>query len=446
MSAAGATIRAVQRRAWLWRHRSDFGDRQASQRPRLLVDVSAIARHDAQTGIQRVVRAVWSELRLRHGGDFDVVPVFASQRRGYCYAAPDFLEKRQADAGGRPVAAGPADKFLGLDLSAHFLPKYRQQLRAWRRNGASVHLIVYDVLPLSRPDWFNAATVRHFRNWFDVLANNADEAICISRQVAQDLRERLRQAGHADTPSIRPMKLGGDIDASRPTSGLCDNIRPVIDRMQDRPAILMVGTVEPRKAYDVALKAFEHLWSEAGADAPDLVIVGKPGWKTEALQDHIRRHPEHGKRLVWLDQVSDEGLCRLYDVCHGLLMTSHAEGVGLPLLEAAMRQLHILARDLPVFREQELPNVTLFDDDRPEQLGRLIGELSIRGQQRPPPSADLPSWSRSVDGLLDGFRFDQPGTPSDPSPTRNASRANRRRLGPGWWWQMNGGRTRRPLT
>ena len=446
MRAVGATKRALERQLWLWRHRRGFVERDTVERPRLLVDVSTIARHDAQTGIQRVVRAVWSELRLRHSSDFDVVPVFATQRRGYCYAAPDFLEAREPGMATQPVAAGPADKFLGLDLSAHFLPKYRRQLSAWRRNGASVHLIVYDVLPLSRPEWFNTATVRHFRNWFDVLANDADEAICISRQVAQDLRDRFRHIGHGKMPSIRPMKLGGDIAASRPTTGKCDNIRLVINRMQVRPSILMVGTVEPRKGYDVALKAFEHLWREGSNTAPDLVIVGKPGWKTEALQDYIRRHPEHGKRLVWLDQVSDEGLCCLYDNCRGLLMTSHAEGVGLPLLEAAMRRLHILARDLPVFREQDLPNVTLFDDDCPEHLGKLVGELGIRGQQRPRLTADLPSWSGSVDGLLEGFRFGEPGMPSDRLPAERDRWNSSRRTGLGWWWQMAGGRTRRPLT
>ena len=147
MKAVGALTSAVGRRLWLWKNRRDFIETGAIERPRLLVDVSAIARHDAQTGIQRVVRAVWSELRAREGDEFDVVPVFATQHRGFCYAAADFLEADQPPLLHRPVRAGPHDKFLGLDLSAHFLPKYRQQLRAWRRNGASIHLIVYDVLP-----------------------------------------------------------------------------------------------------------------------------------------------------------------------------------------------------------------------------------------------------------------------------------------------------------
>ena len=114
--------------------------------------------------------------------------------------------------------------------------------------------------------------------------------------------------------------------------------------MRFRPTALMVGTIEPRKGYDVALRALQHLWATRGAEAPDLVIVGKPGWKTEQLQRRIRSHPEQGRQLHWLDQVSDESLCSLYQSSRGLLMASHAEGFGLPLLEAVVHRRHVLTR------------------------------------------------------------------------------------------------------
>jgi len=46
-------------------------------------------------------------------------------------------------------------------------------------------------------------------------------------------------------------------------------------------------------------------------------------------------------------------------------MASHWEGFGLPLAEAMMQRRHVLARDLPVFREQNRPNVLFFEADRP---------------------------------------------------------------------------------
>lgn len=388
------------RYAWLWRHRQGFGEPVKAELPRLLVDVSAIIQHDAQTGIQRVVRAVWSELRRRDGEGFRLVPVYASHSRGYCYAPIDFLETPVAALSRDPVSVHAGDKFLGLDLSAHFLPKYRQQLAAWRAHGATLHMVVYDLLPLLRPQWFSTTAAAHFRKWFSLLTEDVDQALCISKQVSRDLRESLRDRAPASSLAIANLTMGGDIASSRPSQGISNEVSQLLDRLRFRPAILMVGTIEPRKGYEAALPAFEALWRTRGSEAPDLVIIGKPGWKTAALQKYIRSHPEHGRRLHWLDQVTDEGLCRLYEACRGLLVASHAEGFGLPLAEAIMQRRPVLARDLAVFHEQRLPNVKFFEDDRPAALGEKVMELLKSGPLPATVELDLPTWSDCVDGLL----------------------------------------------
>lgn len=366
--------------------------------PRLLVDVSAIIRHDAQTGIQRVVRAVWSELSARGDESFEAVPIYATSQRGYCYAPQNFLERAGPILPAETVSVHPGDKFLGLDLAAQLLPKYRRQLKAWRAHGASVHIVVYDLLPLLQPHWFTRATAMHFKKWFELVAHEADQAICISDQVARDLGNRLLEKGLDRQPAIGRLRMGGDIAASVPSTGLCDQTKRLLERVRFRPAVLMVGTIEPRKGYDVALAAFEYLWRTRANEAPDLVIVGKPGWKTDALQTKLRTHPELGRRLHWFDSMSDEGLCLVYEACRGVFMASRGEGFGLPLIEAATHRRHVLARDLPVFREQCLPNVQYFVDDTPSALGASLMQLAAAA-----PSAaelELPEWRDCVDGLL----------------------------------------------
>jgi glycosyltransferase involved in cell wall biosynthesis len=398
MKGLARTVQVGARHAWLWRNREGFAECSAGAAPRLLVDVSAIIRHDAQTGIQRVVRAVWSELRCRNRMGFEVLPIFATSNHGFCYAPQDFLENKTLEAPPQPVRVRPGDRFLGLDLCAHLLPKYRRQLTAWRANGASIHLIVYDLLPLLRPEWFTPSAVGHFRKWFEVLAEDADEAICISDAVAGELQQRFNSMGMLRRPAISRLRMGADIAASVPSKGICEGLALTLERMSFRPAVLMVGTVEPRKGYEVALAAFEHLW-RAGQDGPDLVLVGKAGWKTTRIQQAIRSHSEFGRRLHWFDRMSDEGLCLLYDACRGLLMASRGEGWGLPLVEAAMHRRYVLARDLPVFREQRLENILYFADDAPEALGGQVMQLIAIGQ-KPAPVASLPTWSNCADSLL----------------------------------------------
>ena len=130
------------------------------------------------------------------------------------------------------------------------------------------------------------------------------------------------------------------------------------------------------------------------------MIVGKAGWKTDVLQRSLRLHPENGKRLHWLEDVSDEGLSHLYHACRGLLVASFAEGFGLTLAEAVMHGRPVLARDLPVFREQALPNVDFFDDDRPHQLGEALMKLTRSSATPISAHSELPTWGECVQGLL----------------------------------------------
>jgi glycosyltransferase involved in cell wall biosynthesis len=393
-----AAVRA--RKSWLSQNRDRFSLDETRSQPRLLIDVSAIMQHDAQTGIQRVVRGVWSELSRRDGQGFQVRPVFATKRHGYCYAPSDFLACGRGHAAAAvPATACPRDIFLGLDLSAHLLPLYRPQLRAWKDKGARIHLVVYDLLPLLKPEWFTPATTSNFSKWYDVLLKDADQAICISNHVARDLERQFARVGRR-SPSIVQMKMGADIEESIPSTGVTAEVASVLDGRGRRPAILMVGTVEPRKGYDVALACFEGLWRTRPAEAPDLVIVGKAGWKTIALQKRLSTHPEMGSRLHWLSTVSDEALCQLYEACAGLLVTSYGEGFGLPLIEAAHFGRHVLARDLPVFREHRLSNVSYFSDDEPSALAQPIMDLIASAESGAASFTNLPSWRESVDELL----------------------------------------------
>lgn len=387
------------RRLPVRRNQDSAEESTSAPRPRILVDVSVIIQHDAQTGIQRVVRALWSGLLERSGTTFQLVPVFATRTHGYRVAGTDFLDRLpvQRPLGG-PVTVRPGDKFLGLDLCAHLLPTYQRQISEWRAAGATVHLIVYDLLPIHGPQWFKRQTVRNFARWIEVVRNHCDQALCISDHVADELRAFLGSGQRQ--PAIARIQLAGDIEGSRPSRGIDASASTILDRMSQSPSILMVGTVEPRKGYDVALAAFEHLWRTQGEEAPLLIIVGKPGWRTAALQRLIRNHEQYGNRLFWMSNLSDESLGQFYTACSAVFLASHAEGFGLPPIEAAMHQRHALVRDLPVFREQELPNLSYFSDDRPHALADSLREL-LRRSSKPMPVGDLPTWSDCATQLLD---------------------------------------------
>lgn len=396
-------VSEVARLAWFARHRSAFRDHDTSRTSRLLVDVSVIMRHDAGTGIQRVVRSIWLALSQLSDSGFEVVPVHASRAHGYCFADRNFLSGGTR-AGKTPVAARSGDRFLALDLAAHYLPGCAQQVEAWRSAGATTHFVVYDLLPLEQPEWFNPQSRAYFARWFETVVEHADQLLCISNDVQQRVRERLQASARRVIPSVGRLHLSGDIGNSRPSSGIGPGTAAVLQGMLERPAILMVGTVEPRKAHEAALDAMELLWSQQPATAPDLVIVGKAGWQTEQVQNRIRAHREQGKRLHWLEDASDEALSLLYERSRGLLFPSRAEGFGLPLAEAALHGRWALARDLPVFRELGLRNLLFFRDDSPTSLASRIEDLLAAAQDGDPEPSSTPSWDWCARKLVEEIK------------------------------------------
>ena len=330
----------------------------------LLIDISELIKQDAGTGIQRVVRGIVPYLMEHPPTGYAVYPVFAEKGRGYRYAPVTTLllqadEQKRRDA--RPVTVNGGDIFLGLDLVVRPLPRHRGQLLCWKRRGAKFCFLVHDLLPLLHPQWFNPRRCRTFNRWLRTIVLFGDDLICVSEAVKADLRQWLttRYNLHNGAPRLSTVPLGADITSTMPSSGCTDEELELMDRFSNKPFILMVGTLEPRKGYTQALNAFEQLWV-GGQDIP-LVIVGKPGWKTEALQERLARHPEDGKRLFWFFRGSDELLQRLYHSATGVLAASEAEGYGLPLIEAAEHGKPVLARDIPVFREVAVPGTSFFE-------------------------------------------------------------------------------------
>lgn len=375
------------------------------QQRQLLVDISELVQRDAKSGIQRVVRSILKEWLLNPPEGYRVEPVYAStDGLGYRYARQftlRFLQCPENILDDEPVVFYAGDVFLGLDLQPEIVPAQREVYQAMRRQGVNVQFVVYDLLLLQLPHCFPEGGPRLLRHWLEVIAE-ADGAICISKAVADELVAWLQahEVVRERKFSLNWFHLGADIDRSAPTAGLPKEAYNVLESLRGRPTFLMVGTVEPRKGYSQALAAFEQLWAQ-GVQA-NLTVVGKQGWMVEALVEKLRNHPEVGKRLFWLEGISDEYLEKIYAASTCLIAASEGEGFGLPLIEAAQHKLPIIARDIPVFREVAGEHAYYFKGLAAEGLAVAIDDwLKLYEEGRHPTSDSMPwlTWEESAEQL-----------------------------------------------
>ncbi|UUL82182.1 glycosyltransferase family 4 protein [Sphingomonas qomolangmaensis] len=165
--------------------------------------------------------------------------------------------------------------------------------------------------------------------------------------------------------------------------------------------ILAVGRIEPRKNIQMAIDAFR-------AGAPDdvkLVIVGRrePGIAIDTHDD---------PRIMELTGVSDADLITIYRRAALFLYPSVAEGFGLPLLDAILFGLPVIASRRTSMQEVGEGGATFFDPAEADATQWLGNRIAAHFGDDPvaPPSfetraakAALYAWDNAADELVAGI-------------------------------------------
>lgn len=374
------------------------------RRKQLLVDVSVLVQVDARSGIQRVVRAVLSKWLETPPEGWSVEPVYADVSGGCYRHARKFTcgflgipDDWCSDDVMEPCAG---DVFVGLDYHPEIPTQQQAILREWQAQGVGIHFVLYDMLSLQLPDYFPSGTREAQIHWLKTVSQ-FDGVACISRAVADEFRDWLEknEPHHAKRLAISWFHLGADTDNSVPTTGRPADADRTLALLGKAPSFLAVGTIEPRKGHRQTLAAFDQVWAQGGN--ANLVFVGKLGWLMDDFAKEVRRHSEFGKRLFWLESISDEYLDEIYAACTVLLAPSEGEGFGLPIVEASRHGLPVLARDLPVFREVAGPDAMFFADQLApavivESVKRILQHKPLRQSGK----GIWQTWEQSAQDLM----------------------------------------------
>jgi len=272
----------------------------------------------------------------------------------------------------------PGDLMVMLDASWGI--HIDTAVKNWRKQGGKVAFLVYDLLPITHPQFFSAGLVQRFSHWFEIAITNSDILLAISNTVRDQIREQVNRAfsGKAELPpKIESFRLGADLDMRHADGYIRPRLRIVLsDRYGPRP-YLMVGTVEPRKNHRTVLKAFGQLW-EQGSEVR-LIIAGKVGWECRDLVRSIEEHPELHRKLFWFSDLTDTELHHCYTSSRCVVFASWGEGFGLPIIEGLQFGRPVIASDLPVHREVAGDYAGYFNPSSAEDLVSMILRLETEG-------------------------------------------------------------------
>jgi len=295
-------------------------------------------------GVGRYVRELLAHLGPEAGPDEIAAFYFDFKRTGLDSIPADvearacrWVPGRLAQAAWKRLHAPPYEWFAGKADLYHFPNFIRPPLRAASKSVVTIH----DVSFLRMPETTEVKNLAWLGAEIRQTAERADGILTDSQFSANEICELL----NVPEEKVFPVWLGMSPFGEEPTPAVVDTTRRKLGL--EKPYLLMVGTIEPRKNIPFLIKVFEAMKDFDG----ELVLVGGLGWKTGETLRAISESP-CSRSIHLLKGIRDAELSTLYAGASAFVYPTRYEGFGFPPLEAMGRGTPVISA-----RNSSLPEV-----------------------------------------------------------------------------------------
>lgn len=286
--------------------------------PAMRIGLDARLTHYTSGGISNYIRRLAAILPvLDPANDYTLfhsrkarqtLPMPANARRADCWTPAHHRLERLA---------------LGLELIPRRLHLLHSPDFIPPRGAFRSVITIHDLTFLRYPQFLTADSRRYYNDQIHAATARADAILADSDATRDDILNLLR----VPPEKVATVHLAPD-DRFRPQPA------EAIDAVAARHNIpigclLFVGTFEPRKNVSGLLAAYTKLPN----DAPPLVLVGNKGWLFDETLARIHELKLESRVHLLQDFPADD-LPALYCGASALVLPSHYEGFGLPVLEA----------------------------------------------------------------------------------------------------------------
>ena len=295
---------------------------------------------------------------------------FRQLRRPKVQHLPEATPAEPPVDGTAGLAVRPGDilLILGAPWAGPAYGTFLQQVRG--RYPLEAALLLYDLIPLRRPEWCAADLVEKFGQWLRSTLPQCSRLMAISKATAADVEAYAREVGLTLAAPVQPIPIGTDF-------GL-----PLDAGMNEAPArglpapgsyILFVSTMEARKNHAMLFKVWRRLVSELPSEkVPTLVFAGRVGWLVSDLMQQLENTDWLDGKIRLIRDPTDTELAALYQGCLFTVFPSLFEGWGLPVSESLGRGQPCLTSDRTSLPESGGKLSRYFDPENLDDAYRAV--------------------------------------------------------------------------
>jgi glycosyltransferase involved in cell wall biosynthesis len=263
-------------------------------------------------------------------------------------------------------------------------------------------ITIHDLTFLRYPHFLTPESHRYYNRQIEAAVSRADAILTDSNSTRNDVLELLR----VQPEKVTTVHLAVDERFRPQPEEVVTSTRIRLGLPQHY--LLFVGTFEPRKNIPSLLHAYAELRSRH-SDTPPLLLVGNPGWlfeSTDALLDEL------GLRgaVTYRSNFPSEDLPALYSGAVALILPSHYEGFGFPVLEAMACGTATIIADRASLPEIAGDAALMCDPGLPESITEAMSrvlfdsELRIALEQKGLQRAGEFSWETCCAQTLEVYR------------------------------------------
>ena len=226
---------------------------------------------------------------------------------------------------------------------------------------------IHDIFPISHPEWFTKQGAMLFTNTLKNIDFSKSYFLFNSEYSKSEFLNRYPlEENRAEVVFPVPR------DLTLTTS--CDKCRGCQMRWDEKPFMLTVSTIEPRKNTELLLETWH---STKIAKEADLILVGDMGWKTpNSLKTRLRNPPNC---VRYLGVICDFALGQIYSRAVGYISASFDEGFDIPAEQARVYGVPLFLSDTPVHIEiHSRPETNFFDPCSISELLNCLQKSSYR--------------------------------------------------------------------
>ncbi len=255
-------------------------------------------------------------------------------------------------------------------------------------------MVFYDAIPIRHPEYFASATLSMYLRSLS-LARDVDMVSCISHTVRDHLESMLDMMPARKLPRLAVHALGADLpdDAA------------AVPASFDKPAVICVGTVEPRKNHLRILEAMRA--AQRSGSRFTGVFVGNAGWLNGRFRSAFAEATAAGHDLVLRENVSNAELRGLYAAAAFSMYCSLDEGFGLPIIESLRHGRPCITSDRGSMREvaDQTGGCRVVDPENVSAMADAIAALiddktALAKLTREAKKARWPNWREYTDELV----------------------------------------------